>query len=61
MEATAKYDYDATSDDELGFRKGDQIKVSNILFCFLTQVCTQYKLFIAVCMKNIYMWSIYTE
>lgn len=27
MEATAKYDYDATADDELSFRKGELLKV----------------------------------
>ena len=27
MEATAKYDYDATVDDELSFRKGELLKV----------------------------------
>lgn len=27
MEATGKYDFDATADDELSFRKGELLKV----------------------------------
>ena len=30
MEAIAKHDFNATADDELSFRKGQVLKVSNI-------------------------------
>lgn len=32
MEATAKYDFKATGDDELTFKKGDQLNVSNMSY-----------------------------
>lgn len=34
MEAVAKYDFNATADDELSFKRGDILKVSNICFIF---------------------------
>lgn len=32
MEAIAKHDFNATADDELSFRKGEVLKVIEILF-----------------------------
>lgn len=32
MEAEAEYDFEKTSEDELSFRKGDILKVGDILF-----------------------------
>lgn len=54
MEATAKYDFKATGDDELSFREGQQLNVSNI-FYFNTTVHT-LKSHVCVCMKNV-LWN----
>lgn len=34
MEARGKYEFNATADDELSFRKGDILKVSSSFFLF---------------------------
>uniref|UniRef100_A0A3B4UEM3 Osteoclast-stimulating factor 1 n=1 Tax=Seriola dumerili TaxID=41447 RepID=A0A3B4UEM3_SERDU len=35
MEAAAKYDFEATADDELSFRKGEKLKISAFMFGLL--------------------------
>lgn len=38
MEAVAKYDFKATADDELSFKRGEVLKVNDFLFLFVSFV-----------------------